>query len=253
LKTGGAHSETGHTEGIHWHSNSANKVEYVATDGRRQVIPWVRSTTADGTVKVFKSTEEDFDESTLNDENIRVMDCIDCHNRPSHRYNPPAHLANHALASGEVSKTIPGIKGIMVDAMEQDYANRAEAAKGLKDYVRKACSDAGAAPAQIQAAVDVTWDMYTKNYFPEMKTDWKAHADNIGHLFSDGCFRCHDGNHVSESGEAIPHDCNVCHTIVAQQFDDGTGFNDIGGHEYRHPVDIDGAWKDTNCTECHAP
>ncbi len=222
LKTGGAHSETGHTEGIHWHSNRENKVEYVSTDERRQVIPWVRSTTADGTVKVFKSTDEDFDESALTDENIRVMDCIDCHNRPSHRYNPPVHLANRALASGKVSKTIPDIKGIMVDAMEQDYANREEAEKGLKEYIREQCSEAGADAAQIQAAVDVTWDLYTKNYFPEMKTDWKAHEDNIGHLFSDGCFRCHDGNHVTESGEAIPHDCNVCHTIVAQQFDDGT-------------------------------
>ncbi len=283
MKVGGAHGESGHTEGIHWHSNSRNKVEYVAIDTQREQIPWVRSTSPEGGTHIFRTADLDFDESRLDEYEVRRMDCMDCHNRPSHDFHHPARLANQALASGRVSKALPGIKGVMVEALEQDeLTSREEAAVAVPGFVRDhyaaAAADASAASevspgtvaganpgaagpavtggvdaAAVATAAAVTWDLYRKNYFPVMRTSWRAHLNHIGHLYSDGCFRCHDGRHESDDGTVIPHDCNVCHTIVAQAFDDGSGFTDLGGREYRHPEDIGGAWQDTNCTECHAP
>jgi len=43
LKVGGGGDE-GPPSGIHWHVNRGAKVEYIATDTQRQVIPWVRVT-----------------------------------------------------------------------------------------------------------------------------------------------------------------------------------------------------------------
>ena len=35
----------------------------------------------------------------------------------------------------------------------------------------------------------------------------------MGHIYSPGCFRCHDGKHLNEEQEAIRLECNVCHSI----------------------------------------
>src|SRR5205814_128136 len=51
-------------------------------------------------------------------------------------------------------------------------------------------------------------------FFPEMRTDWQTHPNNIGHLYFSGCFRCHDGEHVSNDGKVITNNCNVCHTLM---------------------------------------
>ena len=49
-----------------------------------------------------------------------------------------------------------------------------------------------------------------------MKVNWKTHPNNIGHFYFQGCFRCHDGNHVSKDGKVISKDCNSCHTVIEQ-------------------------------------
>ena len=46
-------------------------------------------------------------------------------------------------------------------------------------------------------------------------------------------------------------DCNTCHTILAQQFEKDKLRLDLGGIEYKHPVDIGDAWKEMNCSDCH--
>jgi hypothetical protein len=84
-----------------------------------------------------------------------------------------------------------------------------------------------------------------------MKVNWLAYPNNIGHSIFPGCYRCHDGKHVSDTGKAISHDCNSCHTIIAQGPDSKSGTINIGGLEFVHPVDIGDMWKETNCTECH--
>jgi hypothetical protein len=106
---------------------------------------------------------------------------------------------------------------------------------------------------QIDSAVAEVQKIYSRNYFPEMGVSWKKFPDNLGHLYYKGCFRCHDGKHVSSEGKVLSRDCNTCHTILAQKFEKDTLRISLGGIEYRHPVDIGDAWKEMNCSDCHNP
>jgi nitrate/TMAO reductase-like tetraheme cytochrome c subunit len=88
VRIGASLSALGLQEGIHWHINPNTRIEYIASDISRTKIPWVRYTNIKtGKVSIFKSTEEKTDK--LNTSDSRIMDCMDCHNRPSHNYLPP--------------------------------------------------------------------------------------------------------------------------------------------------------------------
>jgi hypothetical protein len=58
----------------------------------------------------------------------------------------------------------------------------------------------------IKAAIGETQRIFKTYFFPEMKTNWATHPNNIGHLYSSGCFRCHDGEHVTNTGKVIRND-----------------------------------------------
>ncbi|MGD8397122.1 MAG: NapC/NirT family cytochrome c, partial [Candidatus Eiseniibacteriota bacterium] len=260
MKIGGAGDWPHDPHGIHAHI--AWTTEYVATDERRNEIPWVRTTDLEGNVKVFRSTEADFDDEALAEAEargaVRRMDCIDCHNRPTHHYDPPARLVNQAIAAGQISTRLPSVKSAVVDAMEESYDSSEAAHTGVPAAVRAYYADhhpelADSLAAEIDQAAGHAWRLYSTNIFPEMNVSWKSFPNHIGHLTTPGCFRCHDGLHETEDGEVITRDCNNCHVILSQAFDDGTGFVALGGEQYRHPEDIDGAWQEMNCSECHGP
>jgi hypothetical protein len=109
---------------------------------------------------------------------------------------------------------------------------------------------AGKADLITQAGEELK-SQYGRNFFPRMKVDWKAYPDNIGHMTNIGCFRCHDGKHVSASGNVISKDCNSCHTILYQGEGAKPTTRSIGGLEFQHPEDIGELWKEINCNECH--
>jgi hypothetical protein len=46
-----------------------------------------------------------------------------------------------------------------------------------------------------------------------MNVDWQSHTNNIGHESFPGCFRCHDGKHLSQDNQAIRLECNICHSV----------------------------------------
>ena len=86
-----------------------------------------------------------------------------------------------------------------------------------------------------------------------MKVSWQAYPDNIGHLYFSGCFRCHNGQHMSDKGETIRRDCDFCHDISIQGTP-GKGLEVARIGEsltFRHPVDIGDVWRETPCTDCH--
>lgn len=258
MKIGGGNIEAGPTSGIHWHMNIANEVTYAALDVQRQVIPWVRSKKPDGTITVYRSTDLPSDEDTLKKAEIRRMDCIDCHNRPTHIYHPPARSVNHVMSLGWIDPKLPNVKSVAVSALDAPYSTE----QGGLDSIRLAMEEyyrtnypeiAGLRGRAIDSAVIELQRIYSRNYFPEMRVSWKKFPDNLGHMYYLGCFRCHDGKHVSEDGKVLSRDCNVCHTILAQQFERDTLRVSLGGVAYRHPVDIGDAWKETNCSDCHNP
>jgi hypothetical protein len=253
----GGGTEIGPSQGIHYqHIYDEEKIEYVATDRKRLEIPWVKATARDGTVRIFRDTEADFDDAELANHEVRTMDCIDCHNRPTHHYNPPARLVNHAMSLGQIEPSLPGIKGLTVELMSEEYESTAEAVAaietGIREYYAEEHPELAAEKGQaIEDAIATANRLYQANIFPEMKVNWREFPDHIGHLNTPGCFRCHDGNHETEDGQVISRDCNVCHTIVAQERKDGEKYVSLESVEYVHPEDIDEEWKYSDCSECH--
>ncbi len=256
MKIGGGNELQGNTDGIHWHMNIANEIRYAALDSARMVIPWVKIKHADGKEEIYRSTDVPFSEDELNRSEIRRMDCIDCHNRPSHKYNHPAGVVNQYLTLGWIDKTLPYAKNIAIAALERPYTSTTAADDSIAILVGNFYRDQyPQVYAERRAAVDKLIDearkIYSRNYFPEMRVSWRHYPDQIGHMYAPGCFRCHDGKHVNEQGKAISRDCNVCHTLLAQSFEDEKHEISLTGLEYRHPVNVDKAWKDMSCYDCH--
>lgn len=255
LKIGGGQSELGPTTGIHWHMNTANTIEYVAVDKKRQTIPWVKQIGMDGTVRIYKSTEQDTSDSTLAKGEYRRMDCIDCHNRPSHIYYPPFRTINDAMNLNRIPSSLANIRSISSVALTQKYRTEEEALRKIGEFVRgeyRSLSPAYAAERKedIDHAVKTLQGIYRRNFFPEMNVSWREYPNNIGHMYNEGCFRCHDNKHVAADGRRLTNDCNICHDIIAQ----GPHYavrSDIRGMEFVHPVDIGDSWKTDNCTTCH--
>ncbi|MBI5645441.1 MAG: NapC/NirT family cytochrome c [Ignavibacteriae bacterium] len=256
LKIGGGHSELGQVSGIHWHMSTTHKVEYVATDTKRQVIPWIRSTNlATGKARVFRAIETPIPDEQLAQHETRVMDCIDCHNRPAHIYHPPFRTLNDAMAQNRIPATLPNIRAIASNALTQEYQTEAQALGSIESFIReeyrsKAPEVFASRQADIARAVADVRRIYLRNFFPEMRVSWKHYPNNIGHMYNEGCFRCHDNQHATESGEILTNDCNICHKIVAQG-PQGAMRSDFNGMPFIHPSDIDGAETKVKCTECH--
>jgi hypothetical protein len=257
MKIGGGNVEAGPTNGIHWHMNIAHEVTYAALDTQRQVIPWVRSRTPDGKETIYRSTEIEVSDDSLKRAFTRRMDCIDCHNRPTHIYHHPARSVHHVMALGWIDPHLPNVKNVAVKTLESPFTTREAAHDSItllmNEYYAQNYPDiARTRKAAIDSAIVEVQKIYSRNYFPEMAVSWKKFPDNLGHLYYKGCFRCHDGKHVNAEGKVLSKDCNTCHTILAQQFEQDTLRISLGGIEYHHPVDVGDAWKEMNCSECHS-
>ncbi len=257
MKIGGGNSESGPTSGIHWHMNINNKITYVATDSQRQVIPWVQSKRPDGTVITFTMNDGSATDEQIAAGEKRRMDCIDCHNRPTHIYHPPNESVNQAMKLGWIDPAIPSIKATAVEALVKPYGTEAGAMDSIgitihDFYSQRYPEVARTMAAGIDTAIEHVRRIYSENFFPEMNVSWKHYPNNIGHLYSAGCFRCHDGKHVGDNGKVLSRDCNTCHVILAQKLDHENLRISLTGVEYKHPVDIGDAWKQMNCSDCHS-
>ncbi len=213
VHVGGGSERLGTATGIHWHMNIANEVDYIATDDSRQVIPYVRVKDRSGEVREYFA--EGVTEEQLLKGERRRMDCMDCHNRPTHRFAPtPERAVDEAIAGGELSRTLPFVRREAVAALTPVYPDRASAdreiASRLTSFYR---SQQGSAvtPDAIDRAVGATRRIYARNVFPKMNVKWGTYPNNIGHNDSPGCFRCHDDEHKTRDGRVIGQDCEPCH------------------------------------------
>jgi hypothetical protein len=246
IKVGGGSPSLGNTSGIHWHMNIGNEVTYIATDPQRQKIPWVRiRDRATGRMTEYMSQDEPLKPVQLATAPRRVMDCVDCHNRPTHIYTPPDRAIDEQMFSGAIDRTLPFIKQKSVEALSADYATTPQAvaaiAKTIDGYYRT--DHAQLYPVKkkaIDRSIAAVQAAFGSTRFPEMKVDWRTHPDNRGHLYFSGCFRCHDGKHVSREGKTISKACDLCHTVTG----------DLANAGFTHPVDI-GDLTEATCNECH--
>lgn len=259
IKTGGGDPKTGQTAGIHWHMNIGVDVEYIARDERRMDIPWVRVTDhTTGRITVYQNTDEPLTEEELADATPRKMDCMDCHNRPAHNYNSPDHEVDVQILTGRIDRTLPEVKRVAVEAMSAEYETRDEAiveiANEMTAYYRDQWPDLyDSRRVAIDQAIVSTQEAFTRSIFPEMKVNWAAYPDHIGHLEFPGCMRCHEGLHESDDGNVLSRDCRTCHTIIAQGSGDRHEVSySEDGLDFVHPEDIDEAWTEMGCYECHS-
>jgi len=254
MKIGAEHSALGFQEGIHWHINPNVKIEYIATDDKRQSLPWVKYTNKEtGEEKVYIDEENMFEEVMFDSLETFTMDCMDCHNRPSHSYKPPAFFVNNAMTAGDIPAELPGIKSLAMDICSAEMETMEEAMQYIDSEIRAHYEDYdNIKPELIDKAIAGLQKHYGNNIFPEMKVRWDAYPNNIGHLEFFGCFRCHNDIHVTENDEVIPKDCNLCHSIVTQGSPDALEVSTLSeALEFKHPTDIDEEWKEMLCVDCH--
>jgi nitrate/TMAO reductase-like tetraheme cytochrome c subunit len=219
MHVGGGDSRSG--RGIHsWHTDPRRETVYLATDRLRQSIPWVRVRDEAGRITEFRTGDVKSAASETPEGERRVMDCIDCHNRPTHIFYWPDQAVNLALAAGKIDRRIPFIKKVGVEALDSlGFSQNAggQLRKKLQDYYRQNYPDFHQAHSKLidEAAAELE-AIYRRNVFPGMKITWGTYPEDIGHERFTGCFRCHDGEHVSADGGTIEQDCETCHKILAQ-------------------------------------
>jgi nitrate/TMAO reductase-like tetraheme cytochrome c subunit len=231
--------------GIHWHVSPDSSVEYYAADEKRQDIVWMRVTNKkDGSSRIYRNEEFKGEPPAGT---VRVMDCMDCHNRPAHVFPTANDAVEKSMALGTLSSKLPAIKRVAVQALiQKDIATGAEAPGKIAEFLRSKYKD----EADLPAAIAEVQSIYTATIFPERKADWRVYPSNIGHKDWAGCFRCHDNKHKSDKGETVKaSDCNSCHTIIAQGKGPELATLSSAGLEFKHPG---GSYdEELTCADCH--
>ena len=216
------------TRGVHWHIDS--EVDYVTSDPRAQKIDYVTIKAKNGEAEEFIASSEvtmasdvqpDIDRLTAGNE-LRRMDCIDCHNRAGHGVPTPDQAIDDSLSNGAIDASLPFIKREGVDRLSIEYASLEDAdhaIAGLRSFYE------GRYPlvpklqgAKVNAAITDLQRIYRLVATPEMRVTGTTYPNNLGHQTAPGCFRCHDGAHYKVvdgalTKESIPSACATCHTF----------------------------------------
>jgi nitrate/TMAO reductase-like tetraheme cytochrome c subunit len=254
IKTGGGDPATGAATGIHWHMNVGNRIDYVSADDKRQVIPYIRVEDLHGRVTEYYAKESKPSKDQIARSMKRRMDCVDCHNRPTHIYVAPDRAVDESLAASRLDASLPFIKQQAVTVLTASYPTTDAATRAIADglrnfYESKYPDRAKAKQVEISNAVAEVQQIYRNTTFPEMEVNWETHPDNLGHYYFLGCFRCHDGQDVSSDGKIISKDCNQCHTVLSQTEEANTAVP-TASVTFQHPVDL-GDLTQVNCSDCH--
>jgi hypothetical protein len=217
MHIGGGQDANKPVTGIHWHVSAGTEIEYITTDAKRQVIPWVRMKDRNGNVREYQA--EGVTAADLAKGERRRMDCVDCHNRPGHPFAAtPEKAVDAALAAGDIPLDLPFIRREAVAVFKDKYPNQETAtnaiAAKLRDFYKTQQPAAYMTRRQdVERAVVAVQAIYTRNVFPSMNVTFGTYPNNIGHMDFPGCFRCHDDNHKAKDGKVISQECERCHGI----------------------------------------
>ncbi len=209
----------GRLGGIHGkHFGPGISIRYAPADASRQTIPWVEYKNANAQVsRIYLADGTTRDEKTLP---RYEMQCIDCHNRPTHTFELPERAMNRAMSVGQIPVSLPFVKKTGLEILKASYSSTEDAAQKIPAAVRNYYQKTYPAIAQARAtdidqAAQSILALYNKNVFPELKVTWGTYTNNIGHTDFPGCFRCHDGAHTSDDKSSITQHCAACHQILA--------------------------------------
>ncbi len=232
LKIGGWNSRG--ASGIHGrHLDAKERISYETSDGRRQVISKVTYLDDAGKTVEYVSTETKNPPGATGVVETRKMDCMDCHNRPTHVFNLPERSIDQALSEGRISPELPFIKKKGVEALRAESDSRTGAderiANAITSFYKSTYPDVfNGKRAKVEEAVQQVQAIYRRNVFPEMKVTWGTYPNNLGHDDFPGCFRCHDGTHKSADGKVISAECDSCHAVLAMDEADPKILADLG-------------------------
>ncbi len=249
---GGPSADLGEdAEGAHWHLDQ--EITYVAADRQRLIfdqVTWVQ----DGETRVYTRSGAPLPADTLAareaEHRLRTMACLDCHNRPAHRFVSPMKAVDQAMAAGRISPETPWIKRQAVLALSNEFET-VEGALASIDRELREFYDKNGIPLP-EASVEEVKRIYTANTFPGMRVRWDRYPEHNGHLESPGCFRCHGSDLRTAAGETISNECNLCHLIVDQGRPElSSGWVALAGSDFHHPINVDDPDLVMRCTECH--
>ncbi|PWU06856.1 MAG: cytochrome C [Terriglobia bacterium] len=230
MKIGGGNGGVG----IHGtHLGPGVTIRYAHSDEGRQNIPWVEYDGPGG--KRTYATKDAKTEGLP----VREMDCMDCHNRPTHTYELPERGIDRVMNAGQISPALPFAKKQAVEILKANYASREEAAQRIPEtfarYYEKHYPDIWSQHrGEVTAAGQAVLQVWNRNVFPDMKVTWGAYPNNLGHTDFSGCFRCHDGSHSTKDGRSITQDCNACHSLLAMDEASPKVLSDLGVVEAKH-------------------
>ena len=210
----------GGVRGIHGaHFGPGVSIRYASTESSRQTIPWVEyknSHTNESRTYVADGVKDEDAAKLLRYE----MQCVDCHNRPTHIFQLPERAVNRAMALGRIPVSLPYIKKKGVEVLKAGYATSKDAERKIPEVLQSYYRDAYPAihkdrPGDIARAANTILAIYNENVFPELKVTWGTYQNNLGHTDFPGCFRCHDDAHTSSDQQTITQDCGACHEVLA--------------------------------------
>jgi hypothetical protein len=205
---------------VHWHVSNPVKFR---SDRRRLYVSDIELPLADGGVRTYKNeaaAPTDGGVGPMN-EALREMNCIDCHNRPTHIYQRPKDEVDRALARGELDRSLPWIRREALRVVQVDYPSWDAAQAGIKkdlldfyakDYPDLARSDS----AKLEATAAALFQVYKRNVYPPMKITWGTYPNFRDHDQDNGCFRCHTSDMKSNDGKKISARCDFCHVTLAE-------------------------------------
>ena len=224
MHTGTGEVRESGSKGIHWHV--AQEVTFVATDVQKQKIPWVQSRGADGKTVTYFDPTAGVTPQALDKLEKRRMDCIDCHNAAGHPFPNPANLVDEAIRDEKISRSLPAVKARAMAIIEKGVTvTGSEAARGAKiDALIAASAPKNLKPDLAKAEKGFGEEMkriLMLTTFSAERLSWKTFPNNVGHNDFAGCFRCHDGKHLDENGQAIRLQCTLCHALPKVVRDDG--------------------------------
>lgn len=206
--------------GIHdWHVNPDRATYYLPASEDRQSISLVRVKHGDGSVENYAPEGFERDPASIPDSEMKLMDCIDCHNRPTHIFYGPEESVNLAMSRGEIDNTLPFIRKVGVEALigaEKNPDPEAYIRQEITKFYQEQYADLLLERKEtVDSAIKSLDGLFRRNVFPKMKFGWNTHPNNLQHSTSPGCFRCHDDGHMSTEGKAISQDCAACHQVLA--------------------------------------
>ncbi|MCA9951843.1 MAG: NapC/NirT family cytochrome c [Anaerolineales bacterium] len=262
MKTGGGSQREDLGRGIHWHIE--NEVWYLPTDELEQAIPYVRAIDADGNISEYYDIASDVTPDDVAGTTLERMDCITCHNRVTHTIPTPTEAVDQALSKNLLDRNLPEIREQAIKRLQESYPDEQSAQAAFASlttfYAENYPVETAEQKTAVQQASSILGDIYNQIVFPDQKLDWETHADNLGHKNTPGCFRCHDGKHLTGTEEAIRLECNLCHAIPVVS-DNRTLVTEIElvrgpeppGHTHSSWITLHGGAIDSSCAACHVP